>query len=124
MREITGTDVRWLARGYWDNHFSWRVHPRTRTAAVVAGAALALFLLLMTMTWGLDPGEASPALAAPLFLCFVVFVSAIVWLTFIMIGEREKFMDTAQQRWEQEHVLPDRASVEAFARRPRATGGD
>lgn len=112
MRKLTETDARWIAKGYWDNHFNWKVHPKAKTAAVLAGIMLALVIVLAIASWDTDPTPS--VLSAFTFLAFVAFMGSILWLVFAQLRERDTFLDIAQHRWETEKELPDRATVEDF----------
>ena len=112
MRELTGTDAKWIAKGYWDNHFTWKVHPKARTALIVAGVALALVVVLAVASWGTDPMPST--LRAFAFSAFVVFMASALWAVFVHLRERDTFLDLAQQQWETGKVLPDRDTVRDF----------
>ena len=112
MRKITGTDVKWIARGYWDNRFIWRVHPKAKPVATTSVVSLALLVILVLAATGAE--GTPPALPAFTALAFLVFVTSSLRMAFIYLREREAFLDLAAQRWETEEEVPDRASLENF----------
>ena len=112
MRELTGTDAKWIAKGYWDNHFTWKVHPKARTALIIAGVAIALVIALGIASWGTNPTP--DTLSAFAFSAFATFMVSALWAVFIHLRERDAFLDIAQQQWEAGKVLPDRDTVRDF----------
>lgn len=117
MRELTGTDVKWLAKGYWDHYFVWRTHPKAKLAAIISGAAAVLFVILLLISAELYPMGVSAMLSTPALLAVLVCGLSLLWTVFIWLKEREAFLDYAQRAWEEQKLLPNRDVVIAFVHR-------
>ena len=78
MRELTGTDVRQLAKGYWDSHFFWRTHPKAKAVMPVLYAALTMLVVLMIISSSVT--SKSDVLAVFILLSFITLMGAIAWV--------------------------------------------
>ena len=112
-REIVGTDVELLAKGYWRKHFMWRIHPKTRVpAALAALSGLLLLLALVTGTSVAQRGMPLEGVDLLVLLLGLTLIASVAWLVFIFLETEDGFVEYATQRWEQEGwELPGRDSV-------------
>lgn len=109
MRDLNGTDVRMLAKGYWDNYFNWRIHPRAKVPAIMTGAAMVLLVILAAVSWGVE--GSNPTLAGFLLVSGVTFMVSALWTAFASLRERDHFLDAVQHLWETSKAVPDRTTV-------------
>ncbi len=112
MRDLNGTDVKMLAKGYWDNYFNWRIHPRAKLALIVAGVTIALLVVMLVSAMGMDPMPV--ALRVLSLLTFVAFTISALWTVFVSLRERDHFLDGVQHLWETSKAVPDRTTVIDF----------
>jgi len=118
--------VRWLAKGYWGNHFNWRIHPKARPAFIISGIALLVLAILaivsmvgvgvdiVTGNGGVATVQTNPVPSAAIMMSMLVFIASLLWGFFLYAKERDDFVDLAIQRWEEDETLPDRGTVTDF----------
>ena len=111
-RELNGTDVKMLAKGYWEHYFNWRLHPKVKAPFFTAAATLGVIVVLLAASIGPDPMPQGIRTLG--MLLFVAFAISALWTVFVSLRERDHFLDAAQDIWEAEEELPDREMVAYF----------
>jgi len=114
IRELTGTDIRWIAKGYWEKYFVWRIHPKVKTPLAVAVLLGVLFFITaIASSASVAPGEQAPiGVILPVALTGIFLVIAIFWSLNTYCGCRDEFIDRAVQQWEKgSHEIPDYDSI-------------
>jgi phosphoglycerol transferase MdoB-like AlkP superfamily enzyme len=99
---LTGTNMRMLAKGYWDKYFEWRLFPGSYKWYIGTIVALALALILLGLTataYGYT--EPVPAIFGTFILIFVAVAGIFVFLNLYQYrAAKEDFVDNWVTRWE------------------------
>lgn len=134
MREqLTGTDIRYIAKGYWKHHFRWGFHPQAKASLLTA---LITFLAGLAVLGGylVDQYSAPSAAtnstpqvatsAGPSAISFVAMALILIAAGFFLKGvwtidrEQDKFLDSVTAKWESgDKSLPDTNTVTQFLER-------
>jgi hypothetical protein len=115
-RALASTDVRWIARGYWDKYFDWRIYPGVRRMLVAAVVAFVLLVALAVASGAYGGMESvPPAYLTVMFVLGIICVALLVLTGMRMRRDKEDFIDSCVSRWESgKHELPSFDSVIQF----------
>jgi hypothetical protein len=119
--ELTGTDVRRMAKGYWDSYFEWRFIPKVKN--LLGAAALFAVLAAIMLAIAYPPTDAAvvetvsfyPARIAILLILGSISLACLLIGIYIHSGAKAEFLDQMVDLWEQgERTLPRTEQVKAF----------
>jgi len=131
---VTGTDIRYIARGYWRHAFKWGFHPRVRTPWITALVSLVAGLAVIIANAMDNPvarsvagnSTAVAAAGSPSAITFVggglILAAAIFFIYGICVAdsEEERFLDSVTSRWEDgDRHLPSPDTVTEFLSEPK-----
>ena len=127
--ELRGTDIEWVARGYWGRRFTGRLHPKVKTSWLVA---LITFVAGVAVLIGAMVDEANTAIveSGPSATTGVAIALVLVGLGFFLKGQftyeaaQTEFTDHAVAQWEVgNHQIPDAETVEEFINHREVNNG-
>lgn len=128
--QLTGTDIRYIAQGYWRHTFNWGFHPRVKTPAVIAlvsflaGIAAVIGDLIDNPLIAPMTGNSTATTVVPHTPSAAIFVAVALVLVaagffvkamYVADPEKAKFLDSVTTRWESgDKSIPDAETVTKF----------
>jgi len=114
--ELRGTDIKWIAKGYWGNRFTNRVHPKVKAdwlVAVVTGAIGIVVLLVSACAYSVSETTGPDPIAGVGIALVLVGLGFFLKGQFAYEAELNKFADKTVAAWESgNHQIPDAETVE------------
>lgn len=112
--KLTGTDIRMMAKGYWERYFEWRFHPKAKWLL----AAAALFFGLLLVVAAATPAVVSSALYILALVLGILAFGSLTAAFYVYGSAKKEFLDSVVDVWEKgEHSLPREAAVAEFVNR-------
>jgi len=117
---ITSTDVKYIAKGCWENYFQSRFHPKTKTALLIAIMTITIGIALAIGT-AIDSANASvesSGLSAVDYLGMGLLIIGLGFFCKAMLdyyAEKQSFIDSTVAKWENgDESLPDNNELIKF----------
>lgn len=97
--QITGTDIRWVAKGYWEKYFAYRMYPGS---LLQFASAIGSFIILIIMAIASNAFDEHVPLAYSIimFLLFVAAAGLAIWGVIRYSRAKEEFIDNCANEWE------------------------
>jgi len=128
--ELTGTDIRYIAKGYWRHKFKWGFHPRVKLSMIIALVTFVAGIAVVVGDFVDTPTTTSTATnstievmasSSPSAVIFVAMALVLVALGFFLRGmyvlesEEDKFLDSVTAHWEAgDKSIPSAKTVAEF----------
>jgi hypothetical protein len=117
IEHLTGTDIRMLAKGYWERCFEWRPHPKT---VMPLGVGIILLGVLALLIFTTAPGSGpNPPLGTAIIVLVLLVAAALLYGFYIYAGEKTAYLNKVVTAWETSEtktrdLLPSEQSVRDF----------
>ena len=120
-KQITGTDISWLAEGYWRRYFNWRIYPVVRYFVLTATVSFFITFTLLLISGSYAAADSIPAvIPITMFIFLVVFLFSGTLAVVRFQGDRQDFIDDCVNRWEKgDPVLPGFDTVKRYTNSKR-----
>jgi len=122
-KELKGTDIQWLAEGWWSHYFKYRACSKANTTGVLAIVAVLVGLALL-LTGFIASGhllDAANDVPLPTWVVALFAIGGVALLAAFVLfmrvsdierRERDKFVDYVTDRWEEGcRDIPDAETV-------------
>ena len=120
--QITITHIKWIARGYWERYFNWRIYPKSKLplllSAILFITLIAVAILTPTPADVPVDVEQSSTVAYSPAMATIVIVLAVLTVAALAIGlvryyqNKDDFINSIATQWEQgDTQLPNTETV-------------
>ena len=127
--ELRQTDVKWIAEGYWREHFRWHMHPEVKTPWIVAAITFVVGIAVI-LGYAVDEVNSAVVESGPSAIAGVAIGLMLVALGFYIKGlfsfdkAKEQFITSITNQWEGgNRQIPDPQAVEEFINHREVSNG-